>query len=194
MTSEGDLVEILAKAGDRDRVVLEFAALLAAESGLGDQLVVVGGSALEIYTRGGYASGDIDLVGDRAKIASVLAGWGFAKKGRYWAHGGLKLFVDIPGRYYNGNFYRTQVLTTPHGRVRISEPEYLLVRRLAAAKFWRDSGALDEAALLAAVNPSAIDWSYAEELAEREEVSDLMSELRSRVKSVVERLQGGKLQ
>lgn len=181
MTSEAELKTILARLRERDRQVLTFAAILAAESGLGESVVVVGGSALEIYTKGGYASGDIDLVGDSKQLQRTLLGWGFRREARYWVHDELRIFVDIPGSYYNGEFYRTRLLTTAYGPVRLAEPEYLLVRRLAAAKYWKDSKALDEATLLAAELEAEIDWAYTETFAQREQVDDLLPELRRRL-------------
>src|SRR5690242_3698968 len=77
-----------------------FGALLARESGLRDQLIIVGGSAIEIYlTSSRYVSEDIDIVGEKRAIAPVLRRWGFIEKeGRdrrvYWMKRGLG-YVDL---------------------------------------------------------------------------------------------------
>ena len=56
------------------RRVQALVAMLGEESGLGvEGLTVVGGSALEIYTRGDYVSDGIDLVAsDRRRLENVL--------------------------------------------------------------------------------------------------------------------------
>ena len=67
MTSAEEVGRILADAYPAARV-LYLAALLSKEAGSGSGgLIVVGGSAVEIYTRGAYASADIDLslIGNR---------------------------------------------------------------------------------------------------------------------------------
>jgi len=47
--------------------------------------IVVGGHALEFYTLGGYATGDIDLVcADLEPVRQVLERAGFRRIGRHW--------------------------------------------------------------------------------------------------------------
>jgi len=65
--------------------------------------VVVGGLALEFYSTGGYATGDIDLIVPDVKILSRrLEGWGFQKEGRHWIHPELGLFIEAPGSALKG--------------------------------------------------------------------------------------------
>jgi len=83
MTTPREVESILARAKGDDRRILYFAALLRREAGLGpDDMVVVGGSAMEIYTEGAYVSGDIDICAPRDPTVSVLTAWGFKKPGR----------------------------------------------------------------------------------------------------------------
>jgi hypothetical protein len=59
-------------------------------------MIVVGGSAIEIYTRGGCASDDIDIVGPRDPILHVLNGWGFERGDRQaWGNQEWRIFVDF---------------------------------------------------------------------------------------------------
>ncbi len=46
--------------------------------------ILVGGSAVEFYTRGTYKSLDIDLLADREALEKVLEKMGFSKIGRHW--------------------------------------------------------------------------------------------------------------
>jgi len=67
-----DLHRILRSAPTEDERVAWFGALLARESGLNERLVIVGGSALEIYlTSSRHVSQAIDIVGEKPPIVSV---------------------------------------------------------------------------------------------------------------------------
>ena len=164
-----------------EKRILTFAALLAKASG--SDVIVVGGSAIEVYTRGGYTSGDIDLTGDRRKIHLVLKAWEFKDEGRLWTHKDWKVAVEVVGAQYNGSLFRTSLIETPYGPVRVAAIEDLLIKRLAEAKHWKVKKALDEAAILWAATADRLDYSYLEEQAKRYDVVDILSDFRLRVNS-----------
>ncbi|HUA67574.1 MAG TPA: hypothetical protein VMA13_03410 [Candidatus Saccharimonadales bacterium] len=100
----------------------------------GVELVVVGGSAIEILTEGAYASGDLDLcytnkatlsLRQRQEVMGLLG----AKGGpRNWEVAGM--FVDVLGAaesFARTPFRRVQ---GPYGEVRLMKPEDLLVERV----------------------------------------------------------------
>jgi len=153
----------LGKAHRTDERFALLGALLAKESGLGDRLVIVGGSAITIYTSGEYVSGDFDVVGGKAKILPVLKRWGFGFDGRYWRRDDLGLAVE-PGRTrYFGNVQRLSRFDTPAGPVRLAAPEDLIVRRLVYAKGEhgvKSRKALDEAVLIWSRFEDSIDRDY----------------------------------
>lgn len=65
---------------------------------LGIRPVVVGGVAVEYWTYGEYATGDIDLLMPYLPAASDrLAELGFERKGRHWVLPGTEIFVEAPG-------------------------------------------------------------------------------------------------
>jgi predicted nucleotidyltransferase len=65
------------------------------ESGL--KAVIVGGFAVEIYTRSEYTTVDIDLIFSRRDIANdTLLNLGFTKEGRHWYHSKLGVSIEIP--------------------------------------------------------------------------------------------------
>ena len=165
--------------------VLYFGALLAREAGLGPEgMVIVGGSAIEIYTRGGYVSGDIDLVADKIRVQPVLESWGFRKTGRVWVQADWKIVVDIVRRYdaYHGSLQRTEVVLTPYGGVRVEAVEDAMVRRLISSRYWQQSDDFDLAVAVATTHAEDIDWSYAEEIATTDRVLDLLTLLHERVR------------
>src|SRR5687768_4589224 len=75
------------------------AALAAWVQGLfvGSPAVLVGGSAVELYTSGAYVSGDLDFVGAvPAEVAARLRRAGFRKTGRHWVHERGRVFLEFP--------------------------------------------------------------------------------------------------
>jgi hypothetical protein len=185
MTSSEEVGRILMKSTAPVKV-LNFAALLGRETGLGESLIVVGGSAIEIYTRGDYASGYIDIVGDRARITRALEAWDFVKGGRMWHRKDWGIAVDIVREEYRGDLQRTQVVGTEYGNVRLAAIEDVLAKRLISAKHWKRPEDFEHALLLATRYRDRIDWDYVGELARRDLATDILSELRKRVGSPTE--------
>jgi hypothetical protein len=146
-------------------------------------VVVVGGSAIEVYTIGAYTSGDIDLVTPREKAARVLESWGFRTKGRTWYHSKWKLDVDLVGNDYSGSPSRIREVETPYGAVRLAAVEDLIVKRLAEAKHWqgRRQEAFEQAALLASELADGLDDQYLDLRAKQEDVIDILADLRALV-------------
>jgi hypothetical protein len=116
--------------------------------------VLVGGAALELYTRGAYTTGDFDFVGDLPReVEDLLRAAGFERKGRHWVHEGGRVFIELPARSFD---QATRADTVEFGKrtVVVIAPEDLLIDRLVAWRFrkvavdginafllWRDRGA-----------------------------------------------------
>ena len=133
---------LLDVSGENDPTLksLKLASLcsgLWAERGV--ELVVVGGSAIEILTEGAYVSGDLDLchatpatlpIRMRQEIMGQLG----AKGGpRNWEVAGT--FVDLLGPVES--FARTPFrhLDGPYGTLRLMKPEDLLVERVLVSVY-----------------------------------------------------------
>jgi hypothetical protein len=193
LRSPADVGRILGAEPRGPARTLAFAGLVADESGLGDRLVVVGGSAIEILTAGAYVSDDIDIVDEgreRQRIVAILRRWGFRRSGHGWSHKGWVIYVDLPPGPYNGFIDLTTVVQTPFGPVRVAAAEDLLVRRLAMAKYWHEEVAIREAALLIAPFNDSLNWPYVEEKAGHENVAELLPVAR-RAAGLTERVTGG---
>lgn len=100
----------------------------------GVELVVVGGSAIEILTEGAYASGDLDLCHTTAVTLPIrqrqeIMGQLDAKGGpRNWEVAGM--YVDVLGpveSFARTPFRRVQA---PYGEVQVMKAEDLLVERV----------------------------------------------------------------
>lgn len=102
-----------------------FGALLAKETG--KKIEIVGGSAVEIYLSSeSYVSQDVDVVGSRTAIDSVLHRWEFERvAGRshrvYWASPPIGLVDIVSAADSSGLPPRRR--STPYGPILLSAPE-----------------------------------------------------------------------
>ena len=137
----------------------------------GFALVVVGGSAVEFYTEGGYMSGDIDFCRKSLKaipprlMQEVIAELGGKGVARSWMVCGL--CVDLLGILENESVLPNRELDTPYGIVRIIPPELTLVERILIAYYPPSQELLVTARkmMVAAVSDMAFNWTEAERLA-----------------------------
>ncbi len=163
-----------------------FVALLAQEVAQrgGRSPIVVGGEALEIYTQGGYTTGDIDIKGPASIINEVLLEWGFSKKGRVWFHEELDVYVGWLGEALDeGSEAEKRVTTVVVGdglEVKVISVEDLIIDRLSAVKWWKDEDGIMWAKVLVEVKKAAeghVDRDYLLERAASAGVRDLLEEV-----------------
>jgi hypothetical protein len=98
--------------------------------------ILVGGGAVEFYTRGGYTTGDIDLVAPGGReLAETMRALGFLKRGKDWVNDELEICIEYwsdhlgPDEEYNEVLFRGQ-------KLRVLCIEDLIVDRLCAFKWW----------------------------------------------------------
>ncbi|SPE62463.1 hypothetical protein SBV1_840013 [Verrucomicrobia bacterium] len=186
-------------SGERDATVksLKLASLCStvwAERGV--QLVVVGGSAIEILTEGAYVSGDLDLchataatlpVRERQEVMGSLGGTGGP---RNWQVAGM--YVDLLGPAES--FARTPFrrVEGPYGEVLLMKPEDLLVERVLVAVYpTENQTARDCARKLIGVilgGALAVDWKEVRRIANLpeyrnfQECAEMVSEIARELK------------
>ena len=155
----------------------------------GFPLVVVGGSAVEFYTEGGYMSGDIDFCRKTLKaipprimqeVAERLGGKGL---GRNWLICGL--YVDILGLLESETDLPDRIVQTPYGEVRMLPPELALVERVLFAEQDAECVASARQMMAAALKDANFDWMEAERLASLQDFS-VLSQMR-RLKEEISR-------
>ena len=184
-------VDIEATGNLLERAVKLAGLITALFAERGFHLVVVGGSAVEFYTEGGYMSGDIDFCRKTFKsipprlmqeVAESLGGKGL---GRNWLICGL--YVDILGPLESETVKAERVLQTPYGEVRMIAPELALVERILYAE--QDAECLPSAKqmMVAAIADDAFDWVEAERLADLRDfkVLDQLQKLRREMTDVL---------
>lgn len=178
--NEQDAARLVLAEIEPDRRLRIFTALVTAQTGLGvDGLMIVGGSAIEIYTGGAYVSGDVDFVTDsRAAVARVLSAWKFEDRGKWFSKKDWSLFVDVMETHATGSRRLSRVIVTRVGPFRIAAIEDLLVKRVREAVNWQDrEEAFDQAVLLARY-ADHVDWGYIERFAAEEGWLRQLAELR----------------
>ena len=136
----------------------------------GVPLVVVGGSAVEFYTGGGYMSGDIDFCRRSLKAPSLrlvkdlLGPLGGKCIGRSWLV--CDLFVDILGIVEGESSKDCRRQVTAYGEIDILPPELLLVERVFFALESEECVQSAKQMMLAALNDEKFDWAEARRIAD----------------------------
>lgn len=124
--------------------------------------ILVGGTAVELYTAGAYATADMDLVvADRSCAAQALAEMGFQPHGRHWFHPGWEIAVEVPDTELAGDYHRLLELELSDGSVVFCiSIEDLLIDRLNAAVHWRSAEDRRWAKELLREHAARVDWGY----------------------------------
>lgn len=165
-------IEEIAGTADLLERSLKLAGLLTTLFGKRDfPLVVVGGSAVEFYTEGGYMSGDIDLCRTSLKaipprlMQEVIAELGGEGVARSWRICGL--YVDMLGFLESETLLPFRELETQYGTVRMIPPELTLVERVLIAFCPPSDEALATAKkmMAAALDDASFNWGEARRLA-----------------------------
>lgn len=113
-----------------------IAAWLQALYSQDDPPVLVGGSAVELYTDGAYVSGDLDFVGSVPEgVARALKEAGFVRKGRHWIYEKEEIFLEFPGSTLRPG-EESRSIEGPGGAVWIISAEDLIVDRLLSLVCW----------------------------------------------------------
>jgi hypothetical protein len=160
----------------------------------GVELVVVGGSAIEILTEGAYTSGDLDMcstgaalsVSQRKEIMALLG----AKGGpRNWQIAGMYLDLLGPVESFARTPYRR--VEAPYGSILLMKPEDLLVERVFVSFYTGENkAARDCAKVLTAValrKEIEMNWDEVQRLANLPEYRSL-SQCVQLVKEVADEL------
>ena len=123
------------------------------------EVVLSGGSCVEIYSRGDYTSLDIDLINRYNdtffKIKSVMESLGFTEEGKYFVYEGTSFYIEFPsGPLGLGDAHVDKIveLPTKYGTLKLLTPTDCIKDRLAAYYHWDDSQSLTQAIWVAQKN------------------------------------------
>lgn len=147
--------------------------------------VIVGGSAVEFYTRDWYATSDIDLAIDKAKregFRKVMEEMGFKKDGRMFAREDLGLYIEIPADIQDISMENLTRLDLENGHVYFIGIEDLIIDRIQAAEHWKSDADLEQAKRIAASFYEDVDWDLIRMLCREESSEKMLDKLLKEVK------------
>jgi hypothetical protein len=156
-------VDALADEPDRlRRRLIALGALTARLAPLKIEPILVGGLALEVYTDGGYSTGDVDLALPRTpEVDRAFADLGFTKRGRFWMRPELDLLFEAPAPAgLPGETAPRTELDVDGLRVVVLGVEDLLLDRLRAWVHWKSDEDGRWATRLAVLYARKLDWDY----------------------------------
>jgi len=171
----------VASARSKPQRIQFLGALL--EKATGEEAIIVGGSAVEIYTSGRISSLDIDVVMPRARAIKAVESWGFVPSGRVWRRKDWGIGIDLVGPRFTGNRQKVLVMETPYGPVRVAGAEDLLIKRLVELKHWPTAPAwreslVNQIAILTSEYGDRMDEEYLAFIAKRDDVADILADFR----------------
>ena len=140
---------------------------------------LVGGEAVELYTAGQFATGDIDItVSDKSKAERLLLQMDFKREGMIWLNENLGIAVQIVASYPTRT-EKARTIEVAGLKVKIEGVEDLIVDRLVSAKYWRSNPKLDmeQAAVLLGNFKQSLDLNYIRKRASEENVEDYYDEI-----------------
>lgn len=150
---------------------------IASEYGL--KPIIVGGLAVEIYTRNEYTTSDIDLVFARRDIIDrILTDLGFEKESRYWYHPEIHVAVEVPGDMLeNADEEKiTQIRLDPNRSIYVIGIEDIILDRLRACIHWRSESDCEWGYRLFYTHFEELDIPYMKTAARNDLVSDRLDE------------------
>jgi hypothetical protein len=132
-----DLTDILVRESGPGRTAALVEWIQSLYQATEERPVLVGGSAVELYTGGAYVTGDLDFVGSvPTSVAAALRKNGFRKQGRHWIHEAGRVFLEFPSSNL-AEGERTVERKFEGRDILIISPEDLVVDRLSAWVHWR---------------------------------------------------------
>lgn len=130
--------------------------------------ILVGGSAVELYTRGMAKSIDLDIIANRMVIAPLLLKQGFKQEGRHFYKG--RIDIEIPSDIFQGR--RSNIIKHKGKKIRIISVEDLIIDRLCACRFWESVYDCEQAQMLIRAYKNRLDRQYLNDRARQESLPE----------------------
>jgi len=148
--------------------------------------ILVGGNALELYSLGGYATADVDLVcRDSKAVGEFLEKLGFRKEGRFWISEELDMAIEVPDITLAGSMDKVEVFEIEGYNVYVIGKEDLIVDRLNACVFWKSKEDCRWVKELILLYYDRIDWEYLKKRCEEEGTVEELDRIRREVEEIL---------
>ncbi len=155
--------------------------------------VIIGGAAVEFYTRDWYSTLDIDLavnLGNSEIIGKIFQDLGFERTGRAWSRVDLGIEIEMPGRLKSLRENKIIEVDTGVGKAYIAGVDDIIVDRILAAKHWDSTQDEEQVIEMAIGNYGDIDWTYIEGKCKEDLAEDKFVEVKKRIDDEKDKLEG----
>lgn len=127
---------------------------------IANELVVVGGSAVEFYTAANYMTTDLDFVArNEYGLLELMQSLGFQLDGQYiWWYPDTSVIIEFPKAPLAGDINRVQTVETDYGTANVIGIEDIILDRLKGRVFWQDDNEWPEFMLCAHFD--RVDFEY----------------------------------
>lgn len=161
----------------------KYLALAEISERMDEDLILVGGGAVEFYSDGWYVSGDLDIITtNRRKLASVLLELGYERLSeRHYLNGGI--FIDIVGSYFDRRSDEIAIKGTGLS-LRVISLEDIILDRLCACVHWVSNTDCEQAGYLLSAFQNKLDMNYLMKRATEDEVLDKLEELLNEINAI----------
>ena len=179
-TAKDPLAQAKNKERGFERMVFVMSLVTPKLEEKGVKSVVIGGSAVEFYTRDWYATGDIDLAVTKDKrkiIDEAMKELGFRSEGRMWVREDLNLYIETPGDISTINIDKATKLDTDAGYTYIIGIEDIILDRISAALHWKSESDKEQAIRISSIYFDKIDWPYVREKAKKDNAEKMLNEI-----------------
>ncbi len=140
--------------------------------------ILIGGTALEYYSLGGYSTTDVDIaLPYDPQVDKVFAALGFKKEGRYWSNNELDLLFEAPAGILKGEDAEITKVMMDDMVCYILGLEDLIIDRLNGFVHWRweDDGRWVKR--LIALHKKDLDLTYLRRRAAVEKTAEALERL-----------------
>ncbi len=141
---------------------------------------------LELYSLGGYATADVDLVcRDSKAVGEFLEKLGFRKEGRFWISEELDMAIEVPDVTLAGSMDKVEVFEIDGYNVYVIGKEDLIVDRLNACVFWKSKEDCRWVKELILLYYGRIDWEYLKKRCEEDGTLKELDKIRREVEEIL---------
>ena len=185
MSLKNDLLECLNIKDRLERQVSIAGIITATLEPLNIRPIVVGGTAVEFYTLGQYATLDIDFVGIiNDKMKKALADLGFLKEGRYWRIPQTDIMIEFPSDELAGTIDKVQPVEFGGRKAYFIGIEDLILNRVQEAKHWNYPDSAEWARTLMITHYDNVDWSYCHKRVHEYDCAEKFEEIQRAAKKI----------
>jgi predicted nucleotidyltransferase len=141
--------------------------------------VIVGGLAVEIYTRSDYTTVDIDMiVSDRELAGEILKELGFTIEGRHWYHERLLVSIEIPNDMLEDadDSKVTEIQITDELKIFVIGIEDIILDRLRACIHWKSTSDCEWGKRMYLLHHERLDIEYIKEMSKKDLTMKLLEQ------------------